>query len=135
MIIFLNSFYNLKNVVTEWRRASERSLTSRGKNSTNISRSIQRRWPVQVRFILIWKQFCYKNSLLGRTNDELKSIHRQEAQKLSKNQDELKFLENFVKLRQKGPEEKLQNETLKYRDAKAGFWSFMCTLNYYLSLQ
>ena len=60
-------------------------------------------------------------SLLGRTDSELKTILRQETNFNKKNQEELIILEKFVKLQEKGPEEKLQNEIKKFQDAKGWF--------------
>jgi len=42
---------------------------------------------------------------------------------LKKNQEELAILENFVKVREKGPEEKLESEITKFKEAKDWFQS------------
>jgi len=55
---------------------------------------------------------------LGRTDSELKTILRQENNLLKKNREELAILENFVKVREKGPEEKLESEITKFKEAK-----------------
>ena len=68
-------------------------------------------------------------SLLGRTESELKTILRQEHNLLKKNQEELAILENFVKVREKGPEEKLQSEITKFKEAKDWFQSRLCFLH------
>ena len=68
-------------------------------------------------------------SLLGRTESELKTILRQEHNLLKKNQEELAILENFVKVREKGPEEKLQSEITKFKEAKDWFQSPLCFLH------
>ena len=44
---------------------------------------------------------------------------------MKKNQEELTILEKFVKLREKGPEEKLQHEIKKFQDAKEWFQAFI----------
>ena len=51
----------------------------------------------------------------------MKTILRQETNLNKKNQEELIILEKFVKLQEKGPEEKLQNEIKKFQDAKGWF--------------
>ena len=68
-------------------------------------------------------------SLLGRTESELKTILRQEHNLLKKNQEELAILENFVKVREKGPEEKLQSEITKFKEAKDWFHTPLCFLS------
>ena len=60
---------------------------------------------------------------MGRTDTELKTILRQENNLLKKNQEELAILENFVKVREKGPEEKLESEITKFKEAKDWFQS------------
>jgi len=68
-------------------------------------------------------------NLLGRTEGELKAALRQETNLMKKNQEELTILEKFVKLREKGPEEKLQHEIKKFQDAKDQMVSEMSKLS------
>jgi len=68
-------------------------------------------------------------NLLGRTDNELNAILRQENNLLKKNREELTILENFVKLREKGSEEKLQNEIKNFKEAKEQIISEMSNIS------